>query len=99
MDGAVVESGLAQPLHTIRPQTRRPETQVLGIVAQRKVPGAEPRAAPVTRDLIDEAIGLGVVGDSKVGDLGPEVVGMSVNSVVAPVGARHHHGHQFALPA
>jgi hypothetical protein len=98
MDGSVVESGLAQPLDSTRPDGRGPVTQLFGKIAERSVLRAQAGLAPVAGDLIDETVGLGFIGDSEIGDLGPEVVRVGANSIVAAVGPGDDHRKHLALP-
>lgn len=51
-------------------------------LAQRAVGGRQRRGAPVADHGVDERIGVTRVGD-RIGDLGPEVVGVGLGSVVA----------------
>ncbi len=99
MDGAVVEARGAEPLHTGRTDRGRCGREFVRVRAQRAVSRPQPRRAPVTREPFDEAIRGVAVRDSKIRDLGPEVVRVRVDSIVAPVGTRNHHCQHLPLTA
>lgn len=86
MDSPVVESRLSQPFNSSGPDGRRSPTQLFRESAERPITRFQARLAPVASHLVHEPVCHRVVVDSKVGDLGPEVVGMGVNSIVASVG-------------
>jgi hypothetical protein len=66
--------------------------ELLGEGGERPVGRRQRRPAPVRGDGVDETVRLGGVRDLEAGgDLGPEVVGVSADSVGAGVGGRDHH--------
>ena len=98
MNSPVLESRLSQPFHPGRSDARRLPAQLVGKSTESGITRTQPRLTPVPRYLFHEAVCIRVVLDSKVGDLGPEVVSVRVNSIMASVGTRDDDAEQLALP-
>jgi hypothetical protein len=97
MNGAIIECGIAQPLHSLGADRTRISRQGVGVLTERDVRGLEVGRTPVARDPFNEGIRRRGIRDPEIGDLGPEVVRVRANSIVAPVGARHDDRQQFPL--
>lgn len=67
-----------------------------GKLTQRAVPGLEDRPTPIANHCVHEPVGRRGIGDG-LRDLGPEVVGVCLDSVVTLELRGHDRGQQLTL--
>lgn len=74
--------------------------ELLGVGAERYIGRCQGCFAPIATNMMDQQIGLGVVGNPKIfGDLSTEVMRMRPSSVEAVVDGRSDRSQHFALTA
>jgi len=101
--GRVMDRGVIKPLRSEPAQIGRRQLllamcQLRGEFAERLVRPGELRLAPVPGDRVHEAVGF-LLRLDLLGDLGPDVVGVCLRSVVTVELGRDYRGQQLALGA
>jgi hypothetical protein len=100
VNGTIIQIMLAQGVEINGRHLVRCSRQLFGVSAQGCVYRAQWRLPPIRSQQMYQTIRFGLVRYTPiVGDLSPEVVRMSANSVEAMINGRNDHGQHLALAA
>ena len=98
VDGAVIEAVSTQFVEISGGQLCGIRGDLHGKGTESAVNRQQISLPPIRRDLMGEAVSFVLVGDAKIGDLSPEVVGVGPPSVETVVVRRDDGGEHLPLP-